>query len=124
MEAHNCRANAPRGPFGGAGRVGKTTGRSGHRASAAGRLRTDLAVDWLLRHARQGLAERKLDWRQREALDEIDKDLAGQLAKDRNWFVTKHGYTFAVIHGPIEFIMGAPLYEPGREKTDELPHPI
>ena len=76
------------------------------------------AVDWLLRHGRQGWLERKLDWQQGNALQAIDRELAGQLNKDRNWFVTKQGDTLTVIRGPVEFMMGAPGYEPGRDKTD------
>jgi formylglycine-generating enzyme required for sulfatase activity len=34
------------------------------------------AVDWLLRHGREGPAPRPLDWRQGEALGRIDQDLA------------------------------------------------
>jgi formylglycine-generating enzyme required for sulfatase activity len=76
------------------------------------------AVDWLLRHSRQGLMDRELDWQQSDALRAIDRELAGQSHKDRNWFVTKHGDTFSVIRGPVEFTMGSPDYEPGRDKTD------
>ncbi len=76
------------------------------------------AIDWVLRHSRQGWLERKLDWQQGHALQAIDRELAGQLNKDRNWFVTKQGDTLAIIRGPVEFIMGAPGYEPGRDKSD------
>lgn len=77
------------------------------------------AIDWLLRYGRQGLTDRKLDWQQGEALREIDRELAEQPPKDRNWFMTKQGHTLAVIHGTVEFTMGAPRYEPGRDKTDD-----
>ncbi len=76
------------------------------------------AVDWLLRYGRQGLADRKLDWQQAGALRVIGREIAGQLAKERDWFVTKHGDTMTVVHGPVEFMMGAPRYEPGRDKSD------
>jgi formylglycine-generating enzyme required for sulfatase activity len=83
------------------------------------------AVDWLLRHGRQGLADRKLDWQQGDALRAIDRDLAGQTPKGRNWFITKQGHTLAVVHGPVEFTMGAPRYEPGRDKiNDEALHRV
>jgi formylglycine-generating enzyme required for sulfatase activity len=75
------------------------------------------AVDWLLRYGHQGLLDRKLDW-QGGALRAIDRELAGQLPTDRNWFVTKQGDTMTVIRGPVEFMMGAPRYEPGRDKSD------
>jgi formylglycine-generating enzyme required for sulfatase activity len=81
------------------------------------------AIDWLLRHGRQGLLDRKLDWQQADALRAIDRELGrrfqkDQLQKDRNWFVTSQGDTFTVIRGPVEFTMGSPGYEPGRDKTD------
>jgi formylglycine-generating enzyme required for sulfatase activity len=77
------------------------------------------AVDWLLRYGRQGLTNRKLDWQQGETLRAIDRELAGQPLKDRNWFITKQGHTLAVVQGPVEFTMGAPRYEPGRDKSDD-----
>jgi formylglycine-generating enzyme required for sulfatase activity len=76
-------------------------------------------VDWLLRHGRQGMADRRLDWRQGDALRAIDRDLAGRPAVDRNWFVTKEGHTLAVIRGPVEFAMGSPGHEPGRDKRND-----
>jgi formylglycine-generating enzyme required for sulfatase activity len=76
------------------------------------------AVDWLLRHNRQGLLDRKLDWQTTNVLTEIDLEIAGRSLKDHNWFITKQGVTFSVIRGPVEFTMGAPRYEPGRDKTD------
>jgi formylglycine-generating enzyme required for sulfatase activity len=76
------------------------------------------AVDWLLRYGRQGLTDRQLDWQQGDALRAIDGDLAGQPPKDRNWFLTKQGHTLAVVQGPVAFTMGAPRYEPGRDKSD------
>jgi formylglycine-generating enzyme required for sulfatase activity len=83
------------------------------------------AVDWLLRHGRYGLADRKLAWQQADALRAIDRDLAGQPPKNRNWFLTRQGHTLAVVHGPVEFTMGAPRYEPGRDKgDDEAPHRV
>jgi formylglycine-generating enzyme required for sulfatase activity len=77
------------------------------------------AVDWLLRYGRQGLTDRKLDWQQGEALRAIDRELAGQPPTDRNWFITKQGHTLAVVRGPVEFTMGSPRYEPGRDKSDD-----
>jgi formylglycine-generating enzyme required for sulfatase activity len=81
------------------------------------------AVDWLLRHSKQGLMERRMDWHQAEALRTIDRALASAPSKDRQWFVTREGQTFAVIRGPVKFVMGAPGDEPGRDKPDdEEPH--
>jgi formylglycine-generating enzyme required for sulfatase activity len=81
------------------------------------------AVDWLLRHGRQGMTDRRLDWQQADVLGMLDRDLASRPANKRNWFVTKQGHTLAVVRGPVEFTMGAPEYEPGRDKSkDEAPH--
>lgn len=77
------------------------------------------AVDWLLRHGRAGMLERALDWNQGEALRTIDRQLAGALPAGRNWFVTREGQTLALLHGPVEFLMGSPPYEPGRDKSPE-----
>ena len=83
------------------------------------------AIDWLLRNSRQGLMERELDWQQRDALRAIDREIAGQSAKDRNWFVTKQGDTLSVIRGPVEFTMGSHPDEPGRDKSQtEAQHPV
>jgi formylglycine-generating enzyme required for sulfatase activity len=83
------------------------------------------AVDWLLRHGRQGLEDRRLDWQQGEALRAIDRDLAGRPTGDRGWYVTKEGHTLAVVHGPVEFTMGSPAYEPGHGKSkEEAPHRV
>ena len=77
------------------------------------------ATDWLLRHGKQALADRRLNWDQAEALRVIDDQLAGQPPADRRWFVTKEGLTLALIRGPVEFAMGSPLYETYRPKGPE-----
>lgn len=83
------------------------------------------AIDWLLRHGKHGLLDRRIDWKQRDALDAIDRELAGRLPGDRNWFVTSEGHTLAVLREPAEFMMGAPPYEPGRPKgPDEAQHRV
>ena len=33
---------------------------------------------------------------------------------DRRWYVNGQGQTFAVIEGPVEFLMGSPPTEPDR----------
>ena len=76
------------------------------------------AVDWLLRHRSQGFEERKFDWEQSEALQKIERDILTRPSNKQDWFITKMGDTLAVIHGPVEFTMGAPEYEPGRAKID------
>ena len=67
------------------------------------------AAEWTLRK-----------WGQQEKLKETD----GQLMKvkewgERRWFVNSQGQTFAVIAGPVEFRMGSPPTEPGRNVTME-----
>lgn len=83
------------------------------------------AADWLLRHGKQGLSDRRLDWDQSRALSLIDERLAGQSPTDRGWFVTTEGQTLAVIRGPVEFAMGSPTYETYRPKgPEEAQHPV
>ena len=40
----------------------------------------------------------------------------------RRWFVNGQGQTFAVIDGPVEFRMGSPPNEPGRNAARESHH--
>lgn len=81
------------------------------------------AIDWLLRYGQQGHEDRKIDWQQGKILAKIDSSLSGQPANGRNWYVTTKGHTMAVFGGPIEFIMGSPGNEPGRDKTNiEVKH--
>lgn len=81
------------------------------------------AIDWLLRHGRQGKVARRLDWRGADGLAKIDRDLTGRPAGRRNWYVTSEGQTMVLIRGPVEFRMGSPEYEPGRT-PDETPHRV
>ena len=76
------------------------------------------AIDWLLRYGREGFDERKIDWQQAAPLRAIDRELAGHSFGNANWFVTKQGDTMTVIRGPVEFMMGSPRSEPGRDKSD------
>jgi formylglycine-generating enzyme required for sulfatase activity len=80
------------------------------------------AIDWLLRHARQGKGKRPLDWHHAEALDKIDRKLAGQPPDERGWYVTRDGQTLAVVRDPPEFAMGSPDYETDRGGTQERLH--
>jgi formylglycine-generating enzyme required for sulfatase activity len=80
------------------------------------------AIDWLLRHARQGKGNRPLDWHQAEALDKVDRELAGQPPGERGWYVTRDGQTLAVVRNPPEFSMGSPDSEPDRSSGLETAH--
>ena len=69
------------------------------------------AAEWTLRQ-----------WKQQEKIKELD----AQLMKvkdwgDRRWFMNSQGQTFAVIEGPVEFLMGSPSTEPNRNETMETP---
>jgi hypothetical protein len=77
------------------------------------------AVDWLLRHGKQGMADRRLDWNKAEALRVMDDELTRQPPSEREWFVTTEGHTLAITRGPVEFAMGSPVYETYRPKGPE-----
>ena len=71
-------------------------------------------IDWLLRQ----------QWGQAEALDRIDRELAGrEPPQGRHWYVNGQGQTFAVVRGPVEFRMGSPVDETDRD-PDETPHHV
>jgi formylglycine-generating enzyme required for sulfatase activity len=77
------------------------------------------AVDWLLRHGREGPQPRKLDWQQGEAVRALDRALAGKApARGQRWYVSKTGLTMVVIPGPVEFDMGAPGHETERRLSE------
>ena len=83
------------------------------------------AIDWLLGHRTQGMADRQLDWNESDALRAIDHALAGEPVPARNWFVTTEGHTLAITRGPVEFTMGSPTYELYRPKgPDEAQHRV
>jgi formylglycine-generating enzyme required for sulfatase activity len=84
------------------------------------------AIDWLLRHDREGDQPRPLDWglAARQALQQIDAELAGAsralICPPRpaetathppaaGWWVNSERQTFAVLSGPVEFVMGTPI---------------
>jgi formylglycine-generating enzyme required for sulfatase activity len=59
-------------------------------------------------------------WGQQEKLKEVDAQLITTKSwGDRRWYVNGQGQTFAVIEGPVEFRMGSPPSEPGRNVTFE-----
>ena len=71
------------------------------------------AAEWALRQ-----------WKNDEKLAAIDAQLSK--LKDpgqRRWFVNSLGQTFAVIDGPVEFMMGSPPSEPERD-SDERSHRV
>jgi serine/threonine protein kinase/formylglycine-generating enzyme required for sulfatase activity len=69
------------------------------------------ATDWTLRK-----------WGQQDKITEVD----GQLTKlkdrgGRRWYVNKHGQTFTVVDGPVEFGMGSPASDTERLAPNEPP---
>jgi len=76
------------------------------------------AIDWLLRYDQEGLHPRKLGWHQNDVLQKIDSEIANKIRTTKNWFCTSQGQTLAVINGPVNYMMGTPDYEPGRDKTE------
>ena len=55
------------------------------------------------------------EWGQQEKLKELDAELMKVNDwGDRRWYVNGQGQTFAVIEGPVEFLMGSPPTEPDR----------
>jgi serine/threonine protein kinase/formylglycine-generating enzyme required for sulfatase activity len=79
------------------------------------------AIDWLLRHAREGPQPRKHNWGQAKKLAQIDEELRGRpAAGGRRWYVTGQGQTMVLL-GADEFLMGSPEGEQGRD-DDELLH--
>jgi formylglycine-generating enzyme required for sulfatase activity len=72
------------------------------------------AAEWTLRK-----------WGQQEKLKELDVQLMKQKDRgERRWFVNSQGQTFAVIEGPVEFLMGSPATEPERFSGEDTHHRI
>lgn len=69
------------------------------------------AAEWLLR--RWGVT--------RPAGHGTDDPAANGPTDGRRWYTDRHGFTFAVIRGPVVFEMGSPPDEPGRH-DDEARH--
>jgi serine/threonine protein kinase/formylglycine-generating enzyme required for sulfatase activity len=77
------------------------------------------AVDWLLRHGKEGPLPRPLDWGQAAALASRErqrpKGEPGALATGgTRWYVNGQGQTMVLFPGPVEFFMGSPKDEAGR----------
>jgi formylglycine-generating enzyme required for sulfatase activity len=72
------------------------------------------AAEWTLRQ-----------WGQQEKLKEADAHLMKLKDQgDRRWFVNSQGQTFALIEGPVEFLMGSPPTEPDRSSEEVAHHRI
>ena len=79
------------------------------------------AIDWLLRHGKDGPLPRRLDWRQAKELQKIDEEFKGRPPEGRRrWYVNGQGQTMVLL-GPGEFVMGSPVDEANRFPT-EVPH--
>ena len=60
-------------------------------------------------------------WGKDAQLKEKDHELAtGKLEGNRQWYVNKQGQTLAVIPGPVDFVIGSPVGEVGREEGDHV----
>jgi formylglycine-generating enzyme required for sulfatase activity/tRNA A-37 threonylcarbamoyl transferase component Bud32 len=73
---------------------------------------THSAIDWLLRQR----------WGRSADLERLDCRLAGETAVGRRWFVNCQGQTYAVVKGPVDFDMGSPESEPGRDAGEVRHH--
>jgi formylglycine-generating enzyme required for sulfatase activity/tRNA A-37 threonylcarbamoyl transferase component Bud32 len=83
------------------------------------------AIDWLLRHGREGPVARKLDWKHGDALRQIDQKMSTKSddrPPSRRWYVNKQGQTMVVFPAPLEFDMGSPTWEPDRIEENERLH--
>jgi serine/threonine protein kinase/formylglycine-generating enzyme required for sulfatase activity len=86
------------------------------------------AIDWLLRHGKDGPLPRKFVWGQAAELGKIDEAsrghvrnaLRGNATQGWGWYVNGQGQTMVLL-GPGEFVMGSPLHEASRHPF-ELPH--
>jgi formylglycine-generating enzyme required for sulfatase activity len=84
------------------------------------------AAEWLLRQWREAtwLAQTEGAWakdkRQREKrLEGIRREWAGEKDKAKpQWYVNGQGQTMVVIPGPVEFLMGSPPTEEGRQENE------
>jgi eukaryotic-like serine/threonine-protein kinase len=85
------------------------------------------AAEWLLRQWRMDKKLKELneqwtnDQRQRETrIDRIKQELVDNQGKARpQWYVNGQGQTMVVLPGPVEFLMGTPPSEAGRDGGPE-----
>ncbi|MBV8486887.1 MAG: hypothetical protein JO161_01280, partial [Planctomycetaceae bacterium] len=69
------------------------------------------AAEWTLRK-----------WGQQESLKEKVAAMREREPGKNRWYVNGQGQTFALIDGPVEFLMGSPPNEPRRSPEDETLH--
>ncbi|MBI1913292.1 MAG: SUMF1/EgtB/PvdO family nonheme iron enzyme [Planctomycetes bacterium] len=86
------------------------------------------AIDWLLRHGKEGPDDRKLNWGQRQELERIDRALANKASPvpsgpgSKRWYVNGQGQTLVLVPGPVEFGMGSPPSDPDRIEGIDVLH--
>jgi formylglycine-generating enzyme required for sulfatase activity len=81
------------------------------------------AIDWLLRHGKEGPNDRLLDWRQGQELARIDQQLRRRDPDGTHgWYVNGQGQTMVLVPGPVEFRMGSLHTDPERIMANERPH--
>jgi len=83
------------------------------------------AAGWLLGHGKEGPVLRPLDWGQRQALAAIDQELSRKAPvppQGRRWWLNGQGQTMILFPGPIDFLQGTPLNQPGHFPYGELLH--
>jgi len=85
------------------------------------------AAEWLLREWERGDDLKKIDreWAENQRLreekaEQVRKGLAEKRRRgEGRWYVNSQGQTMVVVPGPVEFLMGSPLAEAGREGGPE-----
>jgi formylglycine-generating enzyme required for sulfatase activity len=73
------------------------------------------AIEWLFRPEREGPVVRPLAWKQGLELAQLDASLAARSPREATrpgdppaWWVNSNAKVFAVVAGPVEFLMGTP----------------
>jgi formylglycine-generating enzyme required for sulfatase activity len=90
------------------------------------------AAEWLLRQWREEAWLRQTDdgWtRDGEGRAKRLEGIAGDLAREKEqakprWYVNGQGQTMVVLPGPVEFLVGSPPTEAGRQSRHESPHRV
>jgi hypothetical protein len=79
------------------------------------------AVDWLLRHGKEGPLARPLDWGGAKELEKIDTQLRRRDPDGtKRWYVNGQGLTMVLFPGPHEFKMGSPADQPDWRKDERM----